>query len=167
MSKDIYFDTDAAMRLLCGMNKVADTVAPTFGPKGRNVAFDQEYDVPLVTNDGATIAGRIILADGAENLGAALLIEAAKKSNEASGDGTTASVILARSMISHAYKTIAAGANPIFLKKGMDKAAAAVKDSLAKLATDVRDVKTIRNIAGTFMIRNSYIFYCNFIIYII
>ncbi|MBQ1452146.1 MAG: chaperonin GroEL [Clostridia bacterium] len=147
MSKDIYYDTDAAKRLLCGMNKVADTVAPTFGPKGRNVAFDQEYDVPLVTNDGATIAGRIVLADGAENLGAALLIEAAKKSNEASGDGTTASVILARSMISHAYKTIAAGANPIFLKKGMDKAAAAVKESLAKLATDVRDVKTIRNIA--------------------
>ncbi|MBR6513026.1 MAG: chaperonin GroEL [Clostridia bacterium] len=147
MSKDIYFENDAAERMLRGIEKVAKAVAPTFGPKGRNVAFDQKYDVPLVTNDGYAIAKQITLKDGAEDLGAKLLIEAASKSNETSGDGTTAAVILAHSMILNAQKTIAAGANPIFLKKGMVKAAEVVEKTLRENAVPVKDVKTIKNIA--------------------
>ena len=134
--------------VLSGINKVANAVKATFGPKGRNVAFDQKYDVPLVTNDGYAIAKQIEFEDRYENMGAALIKEAAAKSNTASGDGTTATVILAQAIINEAQKTIAAGANPMFLKKGIDKAAKTVIDTLSKNAEKVTDVKTIRNIAA-------------------
>ena len=147
MSKDILFENDASAKMIAGMNKVADAVVSTFGPKGRNVAFTQQYDVPLVTNDGYTIAKQITLPDKFENLGAELLKEAALKSNENSGDGTTASVILAQSIVNEAYKNIASGANGIFIKRGIDKAAAVVCETLDKKAQPIKDVKTVRNIA--------------------
>lgn len=129
------------------MNKVADAVKATYGPKGRNVAFTQQYDVPLVTNDGYAIARQIILDDKFENLGAKLIEEAAIKSNDTSGDGTTAAVVIAQAIINEAHKNIVAGANPIFVKKGMDKAAEVVSKTLTELATPVDSVDTIKSIA--------------------
>ena len=145
--KDILFDLEANEKMIAGMNKVADAVKATYGPKGRNVAFTQQYDVPLVTNDGFAIARQIVLPDKFENLGAQLLKEAALKSNQTSGDGTTASIVIAQAVINEAFKNIAAGANPIFVKKGIDKAKDAVVEALTKIATPVKDIKTIENIA--------------------
>ncbi|MDO5448899.1 MAG: chaperonin GroEL [Clostridia bacterium] len=147
MSKDILFDEQANESIIAGINKVADAVKMTYGPKGHNVAFSQEYDVPLVSNDGYEIANHIILGDKFENLGASLLKEAASKSNEESGDGTTASVILAQSVINEANKSIAAGANPIFLKRGLDKAVGVVTEKLDSVATKISDTASINNIA--------------------
>lgn len=147
MGKEILFDTDARDKLISGMNKAADAIVCTFGPKGRNTAFTQQYDVPLVTNDGYTIAKQITFPDKFENMGAQILLEAAIKSNELSGDGTTASIVIAKEMINEAYKNIAAGANPIFLKKGMNKAVSAVKDKLYELAVKDIDNDTIKAIA--------------------
>lgn len=147
MSKEILFEQQANEKMLTGMNKVADAVKMTYGPKGRNVAFTQQYDVPLVSNDGYAIANQIILEDKFENLGAQLLREAATKSNEESGDGTTASVVLAQSIINEAHKAIVAGANPIFIKRGMDKAVKTVTDKLDSIATKVTDTAQINNIA--------------------
>ncbi len=147
MGKEILFDNEASVKMIAGMNKVADAVKSTYGPKGRNVAFTQQYDVPLVTNDGYAIARQIVLSDKFENLGAKLIEEAAIKSNDTSGDGTTASVVIAQAIINEAYKNITAGANPIFLKKGIDKAVKVVSDELTKLSVPVDSVETIRNIA--------------------
>ena len=146
MGKQIKFDTDAHKSMLIGMNKLADAVKATYGPKGRNVGFTQKHDVPLVTNDGYTIARQISLSDHFENLGAAILAEAALKSNETSGDGTTASVVIASALINEAQKNISSGANPIFLKKGIDMAAAVVADELAKNAHKGLSEETIKNI---------------------
>ena len=147
MSKAILFENEANEKMVAGMNKVANAVKSTFGPRGRNVAFTQQYDVPLVTNDGYTIARQIILEDKFENLGAQILKEAALKSNQTSGDGTTASVIIAQEIINEAYKNIAAGASGIFLKHGIDKATDVVLRTLDSVATPARDIDTIRNIA--------------------
>ena len=147
MGKDILFENDANAKMIAGMNKVANAVKSTYGPKGRNVAFTQQYDVPLVTNDGYTIARQIILEDKFENLGAKLIEEASIKSNDMSGDGTTASVVIAQAIINEAYKNIAAGANPIFVKKGIDKAVSVVSEKLLELAEPVDSVETIKNIA--------------------
>ena len=147
MSTDILFDEQANESMIAGINKVADAVKMTYGPKGHNVAFTQQYDVPLVSNDGYEIANQIILEDKFENLGASLLKEAAAKSNEESGDGTTASVILAQAIINEAHKAIAAGANPIFLKRGLDRAVKVVTDKLDSVATPIRDTESINNIA--------------------
>lgn len=147
MSKIIKFDTDAHNSMLNGMNKLADAVCATYGPKGKNVGFTQKYDVPLVTNDGYTIAKQITLPDHFENLGAAILSEAALKSNEMSGDGTTASIVIASALINAAHKAISAGANPIFLKKGIDKAANTVTKSLESFANKDLSEETVKNIA--------------------
>lgn len=147
MGKQIKFDTDAHKSMLVGMNKLADSVKATYGPKGRNVGFTQKHDVPLVTNDGYTIAKQISLPDHFENLGAAILAEAALKSNETSGDGTTASIVIASALINEAQKNISSGANPIFLKKGIDKAATAVVEALTGFANKDLSEETIKNIA--------------------
>ena len=147
MGKQILFDDNAKDRLLSGMNKAADAITCTYGPKGRNTAFTQQYDVPLVTNDGYTIANQITLSDTFENMGAQILIEAAKKSNELSGDGTTASIVIAKEIINEAYKNIAAGANPVFLKKGMEKAAFVVKEKLYGSAVKDIDNDIINSVA--------------------
>lgn len=148
MGKEILFENEANAKMIAGMNKVADAVKSTYGPKGRNVAFTQQYDVPLVTNDGYAIARQIVLEDKFLNLGAKLIEEAAIKSNDTSGDGTTASVVIAQAIINEAYKNITAGANPIFVKKGIDKAAEVVSKTLTELATPVDSVDTIKNIAA-------------------
>ena len=122
MAKDIYYGIDARNALLRGVDKLADTVKITLGPKGRNVVLDKKYGAPLITNDGVTIAKEIELDDPAENMGAQLVKEVATKTNDAAGDGTTTATLLAQAMIHEGMKNLAAGANPMVLRKGMKKA---------------------------------------------
>lgn len=135
--------------MLAGMNKLSRAVCSSYGPKGRNTCFEQKYDVPLVTNDGYTIARQIELEDKFENMGASILSAAAVRANELSGDGTTAAVVIASAIINEAEKNIAAGANPVFVKKGIDLACENVvktlNDSANKNVTDdmVREIATV------------------------
>ncbi len=122
MAKDIYYGIDARNALLRGVDKLADTVKITLGPKGRNVVLDKKYGAPLITNDGVTIAKEIELDDPAENMGAQLVKEVATKTNDAAGDGTTTATLLAQAMIHEGMKNVTAGANPMVLRKGMMKA---------------------------------------------
>ena len=122
MAKDIIFGEDARKALQSGIDKLANTVKITLGPKGRNVVLDKQYGAPLITNDGVTIAKEIELADGFENMGAQLVKEVATKTNDAAGDGTTTATLLAQALVREGMKNIAAGANPMVLKKGMDQA---------------------------------------------
>ncbi|MBQ2512076.1 MAG: chaperonin GroEL [Clostridia bacterium] len=122
MAKDIFYGIDARNALLRGVDKLADTVKITLGPKGRNVVLDKKYGAPLITNDGVTIAKEIELDDNAENMGAQLVKEVATKTNDAAGDGTTTATLLAQSMIHEGMKNVTAGANPMIIRKGMKKA---------------------------------------------
>ena len=122
MAKDIYYGIDARNALLRGVDKLADTVKITLGPKGRNVVLDKKYGAPLITNDGVTIAKEVELDDPAENMGAQLVKEVATKTNDAAGDGTTTATLLAQAMIHEGMKNVTAGANPMVLRKGMKKA---------------------------------------------
>ncbi len=122
MAKDIYYGIDARNALLRGVDKLANTVKITLGPKGRNVVLDKKYGAPLITNDGVTIAKEIELEDPAENMGAALVREVATKTNDAAGDGTTTATLLAQAMITEGMKNVTAGANPMVLRKGMKRA---------------------------------------------
>ena len=122
MAKDIYYGIDARNALLRGVDKLADTVKITLGPKGRNVVLDKKYGAPLITNDGVTIAKEIELDDPAENMGAQFVKEVATKTNDAAGDGTTTATLLAQAMIHEGMKNVTAGANPMVLRKGMKKA---------------------------------------------
>ena len=121
MSKDIKHGTEARNALEKGVNLLADTVKITLGPKGRNVVLDKKYGTPLITNDGVTIAKEIELEDPFENMGAQLVKEVATKTNDVAGDGTTTATVLAQSMIEEGLKNIAAGANSIILRRGMQK----------------------------------------------
>ena len=147
MAKQILFNEEANQAMLAGMNKLAKSVVTTFGPKGRNTGFSQKYDVPLVTNDGYTIAKQIELEDKFENLGATILKEASLKSNETSGDGTTAAVVLAQAIINESHKNIASGANPVFIKKGIQMACNLVTEILEKNALKNTDSKITEQIA--------------------
>ena len=122
MAKDILYGIDARNALLRGVDKLADTVKITLGPKGRNVVLDKKYGAPLITNDGVTIAKEIELDDPAENMGAQLVKEVATKTNDAAGDGTTTATLLAQAMVHEGMKNVTAGANPMVLRKGMKKA---------------------------------------------
>ena len=122
MAKDIIFGEDARKALQSGIDKLANTVKITLGPKGRNVVLDKKYGAPLITNDGVTIAKEIELDDPFENMGAQLVKEVATKTNDAAGDGTTTATLLAQALVREGMKNIAAGANPMVLKKGMDQA---------------------------------------------
>ena len=122
MAKDILYGIDARNALLRGVDKLADTVKITLGPKGRNVVLDKKYGSPLITNDGVTIAKEIELEDEAENMGAQLVKEVATKTNDAAGDGTTTATLLAQAFIREGMKNVTAGANPMVLRKGMKKA---------------------------------------------
>jgi chaperonin GroEL len=137
MAKDIKYGTEARAALEAGVNKLADTVSVTLGPKGRNVVLDKTYGAPLITNDGVTIAKEIELEDRFENMGAQLVKEVATKTNDVAGDGTTTATVLAQAMIKEGLKNIAAGANPIILRRGMKKATdvtvAAIKDMSSKV----------------------------------
>ena len=118
MAKEIKYGAEARNALQNGVNQLADTVRVTLGPKGRNVVLDKQYGAPLITNDGVTIAKEIELADGFENMGAQLIKEVAAKTNDVAGDGTTTATVLAQAMIQEGMRNVAAGANPMILKKG-------------------------------------------------
>ena len=122
MAKEILYGIEARNALVRGVDKLADTVKITLGPKGRNVVLDKKYGSPLITNDGVTIAKEIELEDEAENMGASLVKEVATKTNDAAGDGTTTATLLAQAFVREGMKNVTAGANPMVLRKGMKKA---------------------------------------------
>lgn len=148
MAKDISFDIDARKKMEAGVNKLADTVKVTIGPKGRNVVLDQSFGNPLITNDGVTIAKEIELEDRYENMGAQLVKEVATKTNDVAGDGTTTATILAQALVNEGMKNIAAGANPIILRKGMKKACEAAVDSLEEMSQPVSGKDHIAKVAA-------------------
>lgn len=148
MAKDISFDIDARKKMETGVNKLADTVKVTLGPKGRNVVLEQSYGAPLITNDGVTIAKDIELEDHYENMGAQLVKEVATKTNDIAGDGTTTATVLAQALVDQGMKNIAAGANPIILRKGMKKASDAVCEALEKMSQPVTGKDHIAKVAA-------------------
>jgi len=147
MAKDLKMGTDARVALAEGVNKLADTVKITLGPKGRNVVLDKSYGAPTITNDGVTIAKEIELKDEFENMGAQLNREAASKTNDVAGDGTTTATVLAQAMINEGMKNLAAGANPIVLRKGMKKATDAAVEAIKKMSTKVKGKTDIEKVA--------------------
>ena len=147
MAKDLKMGTDARVALAEGVNKLANTVKITLGPKGRNVVLDKSYGAPTITNDGVTIAKEIELEDEFENMGAQLIRAAASKTNDVAGDGTTTATVLAQAMINEGMKNLAAGANPIVLRKGMKKATDAAVDSIKKMSTKVKGKEDIEKVA--------------------
>ena len=148
MVKELKYDIDARKALERGVNYLADTVKVTLGPKGRNVVLDQGYSRPLITNDGVTIAKKIELADPFENLGAQLVKEAATKTNDIAGDGTTTATVLAQAMINEGMKNLAAGANPIIVRKGMKKAKDATVEALKRMSSPVNGKTHIAKVAA-------------------
>lgn len=136
-AKQILFNEDARKKLEAGANKLADAVKVTLGPRGRNVLIDKKFGSPTVTKDGVTVAKEIEVEDPFENLGASLVREVASKTNDVSGDGTTTATVLAQAMLKEGLKHVTAGANPMFLKRGMDKAVASLVDELRKIAVPV------------------------------
>ncbi len=148
MAKMIKFDADARDKLKRGVDQLANTVKITLGPRGRNVILDKKYGSPIVTNDGVTIAKEIELADPFENMGAQMLKEVASKTNDVAGDGTTTATLLAQVIIREGFKNLAAGANPMFMKKGIEAATNAAVDSLKKQSKVVRDSATIASVAS-------------------
>ncbi|MCC8136746.1 MAG: chaperonin GroEL [Clostridiales bacterium] len=148
MAKEIKYGADARAALETGVNKLADTVRVTLGPKGRNVVLDKQYGSPLITNDGVTIAKEIELEDSFENMGAQLIKEVASKTNDVAGDGTTTATVLAQSMVHEGLKNIAAGANPIVLRKGMKKATDAAVESIKSMSQMVSGKEQITRVAA-------------------
>ena len=147
MAKDIIYGEDARKSLLAGIDKLADTVKITLGPKGRNVVLDKKFGAPLITNDGVTIAKEIELENAFENMGAQLVKEVATKTNDAAGDGTTTATLLAQALITEGMKNIAAGANPMIVKKGMAKAVEAAVEGIKKNSKDVEGSADIERVA--------------------
>ena len=148
MAKDILYGSDARSKMETGINKLADTVKVTLGPKGRNVVLERAYGSPLITNDGVTIAREIELEDKAENMGAQLLREVATKTNDVAGDGTTTATLLAQAIIKAGLKNLAAGSNPMILQKGIKKAVAKTIESLQKQSVKIESKEKIANVAS-------------------
>ncbi len=148
MAKVIKFGEDARKSLLEGVNKLADTVKVTLGPKGRNVVLDRSYGAPLITNDGVTIAKDIELEDKFENMGARLVKEVSTKTNDVAGDGTTTATVLAQSMIKEGVKNVAAGADPMAVKRGIDKAVTVAVDELKKISSEIKGKEDIARVAS-------------------
>ena len=148
MAKEIKYGAEAREALGAGVNKLADTVRVTLGPKGRNVVLDKSYGAPLITNDGVTIAKEIELEDAFENQGAQLVKEVATKTNDVAGDGTTTATVLAQAMVDEGIKNLAAGANPIILRKGMKKATDCAVEAIAKMSAKVSGKEQIANVAA-------------------
>lgn len=148
MAKEITFDTSARDRLKKGVDKLADAVKVTLGPKGRNVILDKKFGAPSVTKDGVSVAKEIELKDPIENMGAQLVKEVASKTADAAGDGTTTATVLAQAIFNHGIKNVAAGANPMDLKRGIDKAVQAVIDSLKKQSKKIKDSSEIEQVAS-------------------
>ncbi|MDI9509784.1 MAG: chaperonin GroEL [Clostridiales bacterium] len=148
MAKEIKYSADARKALETGVNKLADTVKVTLGPKGRNVVLDKSFGTPLITNDGVTIAKEIELEDPFENMGAQILKEVATKTNDVAGDGTTTATVLAQSMISEGMKNLAAGANPIILRRGMKNATDVAVDAIVKMSSKLTGKEQIARVAA-------------------
>lgn len=148
MAKEIKHGVDARVALEAGVNKLADTVSVTLGPKGRNVVLDKQFGTPLITNDGVTIAKEIELEDAFENMGAQLVKEVATKTNDVAGDGTTTATVLAQAMINEGMKNLAAGANPIILRKGMKKATDAAVEAIASMSSKVTGKHQMARVAA-------------------
>lgn len=148
MAKDISFDIDVRKKMGDGVNKLADTVKVTIGPKGRNVVLDKSYGAPLITNDGVTIAKEIELEDRYENMGAQLVKEVATKTNDMAGDGTTTATVLAQALVNEGMKNVAAGANPIILRRGMKKASDAAVQALEEMSRPVTGKEHIAKVAA-------------------
>lgn len=148
MAKDIIYGEEARKALQAGIDKLADTVKITLGPKGRNVVLDKKFGAPLITNDGVTIAKEIELEDAFENMGAQLVKEVATKTNDAAGDGTTTATLLAQALIREGMKNIAAGANPMVVKKGMAKAVDAAVEAIKANSTPVKGSEDIASVAA-------------------
>ena len=148
MAKEIKYGAEARAALEAGVNQLADTVRVTLGPKGRNVVLDKSYGAPLITNDGVTIAKEIELEDSFENMGAQLVKEVATKTNDVAGDGTTTATVLAQAMVNAGMKNLAAGANPIILRKGMKKATACAVEAIGKMSQKVNGKEHIARVAA-------------------
>ena len=148
MAKEIKYGAEARTALETGVNKLADTVRVTLGPKGRNVVLDKSFGAPLITNDGVTIAKEIELEDPFENMGAQLIREVASKTNDVAGDGTTTATVLAQAMVHEGMRNLAAGANPIVLRKGMKKATDRAVEEIAKMSSKVKDKAQIARVAA-------------------
>ena len=148
MAKEVIFRDEARQRMLKGVNVLADAVKVTLGPKGRNVVLEKSFGAPAITKDGVSVAKEIELEDKFENMGAQMVKEVASKANDEAGDGTTTATVLAQAIVTEGLKSVTAGMNPMDLKRGIDKAAAAVVEELAKLSTPVKDRKAIEQVAS-------------------
>lgn len=148
MAKQLVFGEKARRELKAGIDALAQAVATTLGPKGRNVALDKKWGAPTITHDGVTVAKEIELEDPYENMGAQLLKEAATKTNDIAGDGTTTSTVLAHALVTEGLKNVAAGANPMLLKRGIEKATEAVADAIKKMSIDINTKEEIANVAS-------------------
>ena len=148
MAKEIKFGAEARAALETGVNKLADTVRVTLGPKGRNVVLDKSFGAPLITNDGVSIAKEIELEDGFENMGAQIIKEVASKTNDVAGDGTTTATVLAQAMVHEGMKNLAAGANPIILRKGMKKATDVAVEAIKNMSQAINGKEQIANVAA-------------------
>ncbi len=148
MAKDLFYGEESRRKLLAGVDKLANTVKITLGPKGRNVLIERSYGSPLITNDGVSIAKEIELEDQVENMGAQLVKEVATKTNDVAGDGTTTATLLAQAIVREGFKNVTAGANPMILKKGMNGAVEAAVDYLKGIAVQVQDKESIAQVAS-------------------
>ena len=147
MSKDIKFNEEARKQLKAGADKLADAVKVTLGPKGRNVVLDKGFGSPTITNDGVSIAKEIELEDKIENMGAEIVKEVAEKANDVAGDGTTTAVVLAQAMINEGLKNVAAGANPLAIRRGIKKGEKAILSRLQKMKTSIGTKEEMAQVA--------------------
>ena len=145
-AKDVKFGNDARVKMLEGVNVLADAVKVTLGPKGRNVVLDKSFGAPTITKDGVSVAREIELEDKFQNMGAQMVKEVASKANDAAGDGTTTATVLAQSIVNEGLKAVAAGMNPMDLKRGIDKAVAAAVEQLKELSVECNDTKAIAQV---------------------
>ena len=148
MAKELHYGEDARRKLQAGVDQLADTVKITLGPKGRNVLIDKKFGSPLITNDGVTIAREIELEDAVENMGAQVVKEVASKTNDVAGDGTTTATVLAQAMINEGMKNLAAGANPIILRKGMQKATECAVAAIKEMSSAITGKDQIAKVAA-------------------
>ena len=148
MSKEIKFGEEARKKMLDGVNTLADTVKVTLGPKGRNVVLDKSFGAPLITNDGVTIAKEIELDDPYENIGARLVKEVATKTNDVAGDGTTTATVLAQAIIKEGVRNVAAGGDPMAIKRGIDKAVGEAVEGLKEISSDINGKEDIARVAS-------------------
>src|SRR6185295_14476472 len=147
MAKQLVFGEDARRRLKSGVDALANAVATTLGPKGRNVALDKKFGAPTVTHDGVTVAKEIELEDPYENMGAQLLKEAATKTDDIAGDGTTTSIVLAQAIVNNGLKVVAAGANPMLVKRGIEAAVERIANTLRERAVEIDTQEEIASVA--------------------